>query len=210
MNRQYVVKFLLNTVFIINYGPQHVWDASNSEQAWNSCAWPIPTYQAILLHIIFAGLVRPCGVLGLDLKPCLRPDDLDLLTRLVTSCKKIGMLYYPNMLSRCSPSDIGTFNWVSVEEVKHFNLALFKVCSAFSTSPKLDIVVGNVHTAGSWSLGPRDLQFPLPRDLQLWNAKGKEEWLAVGAEKMAGPDLNDTLESEWISNSAVVLEGIGV
>ncbi|BCS30666.1 Zn(II)2Cys6 transcription factor [Aspergillus puulaauensis] len=201
--------FIKNLVLIME---QDVWDASKSEQACNTCAWPIPTYQAMLLHIIFAGLVKSCGVLGLDLKPRLSPDDSNLLTRLVTSCKKMGMLYYPNMLSRCSHSDIGTFNWVSVEEVKHFNLALFKVCRTFSKSLKDRSGINSLNTGGSTSLcvEPRDLEFPLPTDLQLWNAKGKEEWLAVGAEKMEGPGLNDALESEWISNSARVLEGIGI
>lgn len=123
----------------------------------------------------------------------------------------MGMFYYPKMLSRCSPHDIGTLNWVFVEEVKHFNLALFKVCRAFSQSPKHGVGTDILQTgSGNRDIQPHDLQFPLPEHFQLWNAKGKEEWLAVGAEKMEGPDLNDALMSEWISNSAGLLEGIGI
>ncbi|KAI2818382.1 transcriptional regulator family: Fungal Specific TF [Aspergillus niger] len=58
------------------------WDASIAD-ATSNCKWPISTYQAILLHIIFAGLYRGGGELDLDLKPSLAPADADLLERLV-------------------------------------------------------------------------------------------------------------------------------
>lgn len=108
--------------------------------------------------------------------------------------------------------DVGPFNWVIVEEVKHFNLALFKVWKTFGKASKHGIGIDILQTALSenWGLEPHDLQFPLPKNVQLWNAKSKEGWLAIGAEKMEGPDRNDTLVSEWISNSAEVLEGIGI
>lgn len=54
---------------------QEVWDASGVEGACSDCSWPILTYQAILLHIIFALLQRGGGSMGLDLKPSLPSPD---------------------------------------------------------------------------------------------------------------------------------------
>lgn len=74
---------------------QEVWDASGVEGACSDCSWPIPTYQAILLHIIFALLHRGGGSMGLDLKPSLPSPDSELLDSLVGSCQRLGMFYYP-------------------------------------------------------------------------------------------------------------------
>ncbi|EYE92455.1 uncharacterized protein EURHEDRAFT_544026 [Aspergillus ruber CBS 135680] len=64
----------------IHYG---TWDASTAE-ACSSCAWPIPTYQAILLHIIFTLIYKGRDSLGFDLEPFLPPSDMELLECLVS------------------------------------------------------------------------------------------------------------------------------
>ncbi|KAL5050959.1 hypothetical protein BDW71DRAFT_194070 [Aspergillus fruticulosus] len=187
---------------------RELWDASISAEASSSCSWPIPTYQAMLLHIIFAALYKSQGQgvpplqLSLDLKPRLALADADLLNRLVASCRKLGMLFYPNMLARYSKDDLPSYVWVSIEEVKRLNMALFRLCR-------------------SDRLHPRDLQFPLPTNTPLWNAVGKCEWksiIAAGgdidvdadadadADAYCGRLLNNALKAEWISNFADVFQ----
>ncbi|RAK82797.1 Zn(II)2Cys6 transcription factor [Aspergillus fijiensis CBS 313.89] len=185
-----------------------VWDASSLEDGCSACSWPIPTYQAILLHIIFAGLSQGGEVLGPDLKPSLAPPDRDLLERLVASCKKLGLLYYPNILNRYCQDDPATYVWVSIEEVKRFNLTLFKVCRAFSGANRQTSSrdVADMAEPASGILQVRDLQFPWPRNTPLWNAVGKAEWLSVATEDVFRHSPHDTMEVEWISNSADVLE----
>ncbi|EIT73096.1 hypothetical protein AO1008_08617 [Aspergillus oryzae 100-8] len=180
---------------------KEIWDASISKDASSTCSWPIPTYQAILLHIIFAVLYKGSGALGLDLKPSLTPAVADLLHRLVTSCRKLGMLYYPNMLSRYGQNDLASLVWIGIEEIKRFNIALFKVCRAFSSSGEQGSSIDT-----SWRLYARDLQFPLPRNTPLWAATSREEWDSAAPDDVYGISLNDTLEAEWISKSADVLE----
>jgi hypothetical protein len=184
---------------------QEQWDASDSEEAYSSRFWPIPTYQAILLHIIFAILYKGGGALGLDLKPCLSPADSDLLDRLVESCKRLGMLYYPNMLARYCVPDQPTYVWVSIEEVKRFNIALYKVCRVCSEQGNGTTDCNKIRVS-SKGLRAQDLQFPLPRNTPLWNAVDKASWESAGPKEVFCHRPNDTLEREWISNSAYVLE----
>ncbi|KAB8067103.1 hypothetical protein BDV29DRAFT_200745 [Aspergillus leporis] len=164
---------------------QEVWDASTSEDACSSCG----------------------GALNLNLKPSLTPDVADLLDRLVTSCKRLGMLYYPNMLNRYCQDDLASYVWIGIEEVKRFNMALFKVCRAFSSVSEQEGSINSLDIAGaSRGLRARDLQFPLPRNTPLWNAVSKEEWVSAATEEVYCNTLNNTLEVEWISNSANTLE----
>ncbi|KAL4932908.1 Zn(II)2Cys6 transcription factor [Aspergillus undulatus] len=184
---------------------KELWDASCSEDACSACSWPIPTYQAILLHLIFAVLYKGSGPLGLDLKPCLSPADANLLVRLVQSCKKLGMLYYPNMLARYCQSDLPAYVWVSIEEVKQFNIALYRVCRACSGQEIWTDDLNPTRTS-STVLRANDLQFPLPRNLSLWKAVDKAEWDAAATEDVYRHRLEDTLERDWISKSANLLE----
>jgi hypothetical protein len=157
--------------------------------------------------IIFAGLYKGGGALNLNLKPSLTPDVADLLDRLVTSCKRLGMLYYPNMLNRYCQDDLASYVWIGIEEVKRFNMALFKVCRAFSSVSEQEGSINSLDIAGaSRGLRARDLQFPLPRNTPLWNAVSKEEWVSAATEEVYCNTLNNTLEVEWISNSANTLE----
>lgn len=184
---------------------KELWDVSNSEDACSACFWPIPTYQAILLHIIFAVLYKGSGALGLDLKPCLTPADADLLDRLVQSCKKLGMMYYPNMLAQYYQSDLPAYVCLSIEEVKRFNITLYRVCKMCSKQESLTDHLNSTRMS-STGLCATDLQFPLPRNTSLWKAVNEAEWASAATENVYHHRLEDTLEGEWISRSANVLE----
>lgn len=104
------------------------------------------------------------------------------------------------MLARQLSETLETFAWVSIEEVKRFDLALYRVCRLAS---RIDAPNGHdVAEASSEALTASDLQFPMPTHDRLWNSKGKEEW--VSAIPMDGNlcTLDDAKEGEWISNSA--------
>lgn len=121
------------------------------------------------------------------------------------------MFYYPNILARFSQNEPAAYVWVSIEEIKRFNLALFKVCRAFSGSGRQGGCIENfsMEETVSWSLSARELQFPLPRNTPLWNALNPEEWVAAATEDVYRHRLDDTLEQDWISRSADVLELTG-
>ncbi|KAL4906222.1 hypothetical protein BDW74DRAFT_177241 [Aspergillus multicolor] len=208
------------------------WDASSSPDASSNCSWPLPTYQAILLHIIFgvlcAGSRSDGTVLDTTLKPRLSPAQSDLLHRLVQSVRALEMLSYPNMLARFSESDLPAYVWVSIEELKRFNVALYKVCRLCGGGVGEDLQGQQTETAAETGTGSRsltdsrnktvseglharELQFPPPRNNALWMALRKAEWEAAVTEDVHRHDrrLEDTLECEWISNSADLLELVG-
>ncbi|KAL2836311.1 hypothetical protein BJY01DRAFT_238323 [Aspergillus pseudoustus] len=168
------------------------WDASNSETACGACSWPMPTYQAILLHILFSVLYKGRAPVGQDLKAGLSPADADLFDRLVQSCKKLGILYYPNMLAR-------------IEEVKRFNIALYKICTACSEQECWTEGL-NSTKAPRRRLRAADLQLPLPKNTRLWKAVDKAEWVFAATDDVYHHRLGDALEGEWISRVANVLE----
>ncbi|KAL4948306.1 hypothetical protein BDW69DRAFT_176738 [Aspergillus filifer] len=183
------------------------WDATTSESASPDCDWPLPTYQAILLHIVFSLLYRGRTAIGLDLRPSVQAHDTILLASLVRSCRKLGMFYYPNLLARYRyDHDISgglPYIWVGIEEHKRFNLTLYKVSKALSAEnsyPKTD--------SDDWHLQPSELQFPPPKNERLWHASIREEWASAAAEDAQDGDrVNpyDLKEREWISNSADLL-----
>ncbi|KAL2844900.1 C2H2 type zinc finger domain protein [Aspergillus pseudodeflectus] len=182
------------------------WDASDVEGACSECMWPIPTYQAILLHIMFSVLMRTDGhgAVTLDLKVSISTPDLQLLQSLVGSCQRLGMFYYPNILAKYNEGDLASFVWVGIEEVKRFNIALYKFCASLST-PSSD-------GPGYWPLLPASqLQFPLPTNTPLWSAVGKDEWEANAPDEnefcVAGADDSRPM---WISNFAGVLDSLGL
>ncbi|KAE8360782.1 hypothetical protein BDV27DRAFT_167445 [Aspergillus caelatus] len=179
--------------------------AIHEQTTYGFCFWPIPTYQVILLYIIFTILYKGGGALGLDLKPCLSPADANLFDRLVKSCKRLRMLHYPNMLARYCDSDLPAYVWVSIEEVKRFNIALYRVCKVCSEQGSRTTDC-NVIRGSSRRLRAQDLQFPLPRNTRLWNAVDKAGWESAATEDVFCHRLKDTLKGEWISDSAHVLE----
>lgn len=151
------------------------------------------------------------------LKPSLPPADADLLRRLVASCKRLGMFHYPNILARFSTKESPVYVWVTIEEIKRFDLALFRLCSAVRASPPAygngdgidSLTVGSRQDAGNWGLPARELQFPLPRNMPLWNALTPEEWFATDTPDVYRHSLHETLEQDWISRSADALELVG-
>lgn len=92
------------------------------------------------------------GVVNLDLKPSISAAGLALLKSLVGSCRRLGMFFYPNMLARFKEADLPALVWVSIEEVKRFNMALYKLCTTLSSSTTEDRPL----------LHASELQFPLP------------------------------------------------
>ncbi|KAH1330455.1 hypothetical protein KXW83_008332 [Aspergillus fumigatus] len=167
------------------------WDASEVETACSACVWPIATYQAILLHLIFSVIMKDNGVVNLDLKPSISAAGLALLKSLVGSCRRLGMFFYPNMLARFKEADLPALVWVSIEEVKRFNMALYKLCTTLSSSTTEDRPL----------LHASELQFPLPSNDPLWNAVGRAGWEAnAKGENMVS--LKDDLQAKWISRYA--------
>ncbi|KAL4969651.1 uncharacterized protein BDV14DRAFT_195912 [Aspergillus stella-maris] len=183
------------------------WDATTAEGASPDCDWPLSTYQAILLHIIFSLLYKGKYAIGLDLKPTVTAHDISLLASLVQSCRKLGMFYYPNILARYRyDHDISgdlPYIWVGVEEHKRFNLTLYKVNKALNSKPNtIDTHPDN------WHLHPNELQCPPPKNERLWHASTREEWASAAAEDEQEGDRVDPCnlkESEWISKSADLL-----
>lgn len=180
------------------------WDASEAPEASSTCVWPIATYQAILLHIIFSFLVSSRTAVDFDLKISLPPADLGLLKALVQSCRRLGMFYYPNIIAKYEKTDLSSFVWVCVEEIKQFNMSLYKVCGKASSSSIRDESHGEINAV--WSLlTAGELQFPLPNNVPLWNTVSPDEWMAVGRDKTL-VSLDDDCRENWISNSAEILE----
>jgi hypothetical protein len=166
-------------------------------------------YQAILIHIIFSIICKDRISLGFDLKPSLPATDTDLLAALVLSCRRLGMFYYPNILARYRPDDLSSYVWIGIEEVKRFNLALYRVCKILGSS-KPNTNVGEYGNPGvaRWQLTASELQFPMPKNDLLWNAVNKKEWNFAATEDVYHFNLNDTMELEWISNSAELMQRI--
>ncbi|KAJ5519800.1 hypothetical protein N7463_000253 [Penicillium fimorum] len=180
------------------------WDASETTEACSTCVWPIATYQAILLHIIFSFVLSSRAAIDFDLKISLPPADLGLLEALVRSCRRLGMFYYPNILAKYEESDLDSFVWVGIEEIKRFNIALYKVCGKANNSSIRDGSHGDINAVRP-SLTAGELQFPLPSNCHLWNAVGMNEWIAIVKEEKL-VSLDDTCQENWISNFAEVLE----
>ncbi|KAL4800403.1 hypothetical protein BDV19DRAFT_352931 [Aspergillus venezuelensis] len=189
------------------YEQRKGWDATIAEGSSPDCDWPLSTYQAILLHIIFSLLYKGRTAIGLDLRPSVPAHDISLFASLVQSCRKLGMLYYPKILARYRyDHDISgdlPYIWVGVEEHKRFNLTLYKVSKTLSSQPSTTDT-----NPDNWYLHPSELQFPLPKNERLWHASTREEWASAAAEdEQEGDRVNpyNLKESEWISKSAALL-----
>ncbi|KAJ5588354.1 hypothetical protein N7537_011032, partial [Penicillium hordei] len=174
------------------------WDASEVEGACSTCFWPMATYQAILLHVILSILMKSEGVVNFDLKASISATDLTLLKSLVGSCRRLGMFFYPNMLAKYKQADLPSFVWVGVEEIKRFNIALYKLCVKLSNVSQED---RPLLTAG-------ELQFPLPSNDPLWNSVERDEWEANAKEENT-VSLGDNFQAKWISKFADILGFLG-
>ncbi|KAE8367559.1 hypothetical protein BDV27DRAFT_169488 [Aspergillus caelatus] len=170
------------------------WDVSATEDV-GGAPWPIATYQGILLHIIFALVHAGTGNLGIDLKHAFSRTHTDLLNSLIGSCKRLGMLYYPHILTRYSQRDSGPYIWLGIEEIKRFNLALYRVYRAASVVGKRANNNTDIHAR----LTARDLQFPFPTHTRLWKTVSMAEWGSAAARGVFDQLLDDTMEEMWIS-----------
>lgn len=140
------------------------------------------------------------GALDLDLRFSLPHSKFELLAGLVQSCRKLGMFHYPNMLSRYREVDVSSFIWVSIEEVKRFDLALYKVCGKLT-----GLGSGEEGGIGPGSLlNAEELQFPMPNNCLLWHAVTQEQWISGFEGTLV--DLDDLAQDTWISNCAGLLE----
>ncbi|KAJ6107876.1 hypothetical protein N7523_009199 [Penicillium sp. IBT 18751x] len=180
------------------------WDVSDKDEFSSTLPWPISTYQAILLHIIFSLILRSRDALDFEFKVSLPPADFELLEALVRSCRKRGMLFYPNMLTRFKEVGLASFAWVCTEEVKRFNLALYKACGKLSSTKSINGSHNSPDSSDSL-LSAGDLQFPLPKNDALWNALGKSEWLVLVQDE-ASLSVDDNCQEPWISSMAGVFE----
>ncbi|KAL4906665.1 hypothetical protein BDW74DRAFT_150927 [Aspergillus multicolor] len=143
-------------------------------------------------------MMKAGGVIELDLKASISATDLELLRSLVGSCRRLGMLFYPNMLARHGEADLPSFVWVSIEEVKRFGMALYKLCTK----------VSGLETDGSPLLHARELQFSLPSNDLLWHSVGRRDW-EVNAKDVVAVSMKDDLQAKWISNFAEVIDSLG-
>ncbi|KAJ5465741.1 hypothetical protein N7530_009528 [Penicillium desertorum] len=175
------------------------WDASEAARARSTCVWPIPTYQAILLHIMFSFVISNRDAIDFDLKvslPLLIWDYSELLSEVVES-------WACSIIRTFLPSDLDSFIWVGIEEIKRFNIALYKVCGKASSSSIRDGTHGDTH---AWSpLTAGELQFPLPSNCALWSAVTRDEWDAVAKDEKR-VSLDDDRQKDWISNFAEILQ----
>jgi hypothetical protein len=105
------------------------------------------------------------------------------------------MFYYPNMLARYLEDDPSTFVWVCTEEIKRFNLALFRICAKLTGEGD-----GALFKA-------EELQFPLPRSCFLWHAVTQDQWKPA-IQEGALDDLMNLSEDTWISNIAGLLNSL--
>jgi hypothetical protein len=166
------------------------------------------TYQSILLQLIFAVIVaKQERTFDLNFRIQLSPPKYELLTSLVETCRRLGMFYYPNTLSLHSSSAPLALIWVSVEEIKRFGLALYKLCKLCACARDQGANYGGNDTAvpatkASSLLTLAELDFCMPDSDELWNAPAdapSELFKSTALQQIS----RDNRDSEgWISRAA--------
>ncbi|KAL6229153.1 hypothetical protein BDW75DRAFT_235420 [Aspergillus navahoensis] len=137
----------------------------------NDIPWPMATYQSILLQLIFAVLIAKQETTpDLNLRCQLPATKYELLTSLVQTCRRLGLFSYPNMLSQHDDSAPITLIWLSVEEVKRFGLALYKLCRLCTRGNPADSTGRPSGGLKSELLTLADLDFCMPDSDEVWNA----------------------------------------
>ncbi|KAF7168899.1 hypothetical protein CNMCM5623_001805 [Aspergillus felis] len=176
------------------------WRVSNRNQ---STSWPMATYQSVLLQCIFAlFLAGERAAIDLNLRYRIHADEYDLLVTLVESCRLGGIFSYPNMLAQHSSAVPLTPVWLSIEEIKRFGLALYKVCRM---STRLESTGADAGGAGSELLTLADLSFSMPDSDETWNSSsgiGSEARQEVAVQTEPRDSRDPT---GWISHSSNVL-----
>ena len=150
-----------------------------------------------------------CTVLSRSPEHHLVPDkDTELLLKcLIRSCRLRGMFYYPRILQQYQEPAIAQYMLVSIEEVKRFNIALYKVCTTIYGSTALSQMVDGA-SMGNILLTADELQFPLPENHELWDAGTQSEWDRA-LEGMSVDGLGEYREEEWISKQARMMHVLG-
>ncbi|KAL2840295.1 hypothetical protein BJY01DRAFT_236795 [Aspergillus pseudoustus] len=123
-----------------------------SQKEFKDKLWPISTFQAVLLNIIFS-LMREVSI-------DLHERCASMLRALTTTCIAGGLFSYERMRAQIHSEDSLLFSWTYVEETQRLALALFKVNSFFQTG----------------MLSVSDLEFPLPENGYLWDAPETKEF----------------------------------
>ena len=170
--------------------------------------WPVPTYQSILLQLIFALLVaKQESTLNLNLRFQLPDSKYELLTSLVQTCRRLGLFNYPNMLSRFDPSAPVALIWVSVEELKRLGLALYKLCRLCARGDSTNKSGSSSSSSGLRNelLTLRDLDFCMPDSDQAWNAppgSGSEWFRSIALQQTC---RNNQDPGGWISQTSASL-----
>lgn len=112
----------------------------------------MPTYQAVVLNLIFA-MIR-------EVRHDLHERCRLILHALTTTCMTGGLFSYDKMHALIEPTDPVLLSWTYLEEINRLALIIFKL---------------NIHF-GTGLLTVADLQFPLPDNGYLWDAPGSQEF----------------------------------
>ncbi|KAJ6027695.1 hypothetical protein N7499_001153 [Penicillium canescens] len=186
------------------YAQMDQWCISDLSPRHNTnTSWPIATFQSVLLNIILALFIaREDGSMDLSMR-CRLPDDrYELLTALVQSCRRWGIFSYPNMLLQHEDNAPLALVYISVEEIKRFGLALYKV-SRLSTP--FDLTGESANDGRKDLLNLADLSFCMPDSDDLWNAPlGAESAVLNRCDSLAVARDNGDAKN-WISQASALL-----
>ncbi|KAJ5903572.1 hypothetical protein N7504_005955 [Penicillium tannophilum] len=167
------------------------------------------TYQGILLHLIFSFLLKN-DQSNLQLTRLLPELPSRLMVALIRICIKRGMFYYPAIQSQFKPEvDPEVLIWLGIEEVKRFNLSLYKIYRQIRLDPNVLEDTANIdrscgpRSSGRNLLSLADLQFALPDSDELWHMTS-DLAAKIAGNTAAYNDKNG--EENWISQTARVLE----
>ncbi|KAL4782330.1 hypothetical protein BJX76DRAFT_332931 [Aspergillus varians] len=122
------------------------------DSEFKDTSWPMTSYQAIILNIIFA-IIR-------DVRSDIYERCRLMLHAVTTACITGGIFSYKKVRSLIAPTDSVRFSWTYAEEIKRLALAIFKLNMHFNTG----------------MLTVFDLQFPLPDGGYLWDAPESKEF----------------------------------
>ncbi|KAE8327144.1 transcription factor with C2H2 and Zn(2)-Cys(6) DNA binding domain [Aspergillus sergii] len=183
---------------------QATWQDLNNYRQRPASAWPIATYQGVLLYLIFSLLSAPQHSHSLDLTIQLSVSDRRILTALVQTCLRHNVFFYPAMLGRYQDIDDVTCIWVGVEEIKRLGLALYKVCNRCRGGRQGE----SPGESNSRLLCLSDLRFPAPDSNHLWEAKSNMELSNLLAQTSRGMNPEVGREIKLISESGGWLDDI--
>ncbi|KAJ5805987.1 uncharacterized protein N7503_003589 [Penicillium pulvis] len=217
-NSQQTAKDLHENLVLSIYEQKENWDMSNhnnesdltlESSSFNPTPWPMATYQGILLHLIFSFILNNHQS-NLQLTRLLPELPSRLIIALILTCEKRGLFYYPAIQSQFKPEvDPEVLIWLGIEEVKRFDLSLYRLYRKIRLDTKVLVDTANIDS----SCGPRssgrdllslaDLQFALPDSDELWHMTS-DLAANIAGNTAAYDDKNG--ERNWISQTARVLE----